>query len=131
MLAPGSPAREVSAWELVDAHIAAVEAGRDLNAFVAETFDAARTAADCRRRAARRRRGGAISKASPLAVKDLFCTRGARSQACSKILDGFVPPYESTVTANLWAAGALMLGKTNMDEFAMGSANVEPAPTAR
>ena len=122
----GLAAREVSARELVDAHIAAVEAGRDLNAFVAETFDAARTAAD----AADARLGageGRHLEGIPLAVKDLFCTRGARSQACSKILDGFVPPYESTVTANLWAAGALMLGKTNMDEFAMGSANVTSA----
>ena len=122
----GLAAREVSARELVDAHIAAVEAGRDLNAFVAETFDAARTAAD----AADARLGageGRHLEGIPLAVKDLFCTRGARSQACSKILDGFVPPYESAVTANLWAAGALMLGKTNMDEFAMGSANVTSA----
>ena len=105
----GLAAREVSARELVDAHIAAVEAGRDLNAFVAETFDAARTAADARRRALGAGEGRHL-EGIPLAVKDLFCTRGARSQACSKILDGFVPPYESTVTANLWAAGALNAG---------------------
>ena len=60
----------------------------------------------------------------PIAIKDLFCTEGVLSTAGSHILDGFKPTYESTVTQNLWAAGAVMLGKTNMDEFAMGSANV-------
>ena len=59
----------------------------------------------------------------PLGIKDLFCTEGVHSQAASHILDGFEPPYESTVTANLWADGAVMLGKLNMDEFAMGSSN--------
>ena len=122
----GLAAREFSARELTDAHIAAVEGARDLNAFVAETFDAARANADAadQRLAAGE---GRLLEGIPLAVKDLFCTRGVRSQACSNILDGFKPPYESTVTANLWDAGALMLGKTNMDEFAMGSANVASA----
>ena len=60
----------------------------------------------------------------PLAIKDLFCTEGIRTTAGSRILDGFVPPYELTVTANLWRAGAVLLGKTNLDEFAMGSSNV-------
>jgi aspartyl-tRNA(Asn)/glutamyl-tRNA(Gln) amidotransferase subunit A len=59
----------------------------------------------------------------PIGVKDLFCTKGISSTACSDILKGFVPPYESTVTANLWAAGGVMLGKLNCDEFAMGSGN--------
>ncbi|HEY8697947.1 MAG TPA: Asp-tRNA(Asn)/Glu-tRNA(Gln) amidotransferase subunit GatA, partial [Rhizomicrobium sp.] len=59
----------------------------------------------------------------PLAIKDLFCTKGVRTTAGSNILNNFVPPYESTVTQNLWDAGAVMLGKTNMDEFAMGSSN--------
>ena len=59
----------------------------------------------------------------PLAVKDLFCTKGVRTTAASRILDNFVPTYESTVTRNLWDAGAVMLGKTNLDEFAMGSSN--------
>jgi len=58
-----------------------------------------------------------------LAIKDLFCTKGTRTTAASKILGNFVPPYESTVTQNLWDAGAVMLGKTNLDEFAMGSSN--------
>src|SRR5205085_9766190 len=59
----------------------------------------------------------------PIAVKDLFCTRDVPTTAASHILDGFVPPYESTVTEKLWKAGAVMLGKTNLDEFAMGSSN--------
>ncbi len=60
----------------------------------------------------------------PLAIKDLFCTEGVLTTAGSHILDGFKPTYESTVTANLWKAGAVMLGKVNMDEFAMGSSNM-------
>lgn len=59
----------------------------------------------------------------PLGIKDLFCTKGVRTTACSHMLDNFVPPYESTVTSNLWKAGGVLLGKTNMDEFAMGSSN--------
>ena len=66
--------------------------------------------------------GGAL-EGLPLAIKDLFCTKGTRTTAGSKILGNFVPPYESTVTQNLWDAGAVMLGKTNLDEFAMGSSN--------
>ena len=60
----------------------------------------------------------------PIAMKDLFCTEGVRTTAASHILDNFVPPYESTVSGNLRDAGAVMLGKTNLDEFAMGSANI-------
>ena len=119
----GLDTRDFTARELVEAHIGAIEAGRGLNAFVAETFDAALAAAD----AADVRLGAGRCRpleGIPLGIKDLFCTSGVRSQAGSKILDGFKPPYESTVTANLWRAGAVMLGKTNMDEFAMGSANV-------
>ena len=119
----GLEARDFSARELASAHITAIEAARPLNAFVAETFGAALAAAD--RADARLGAGrGRPLEGIPLGVKDLFCTRGVRSQAGSKILEGFKPPYESTVTANLWRAGAVMLGKTNMDEFAMGSANV-------
>ena len=66
--------------------------------------------------------GGAL-EGIPLGIKDLFATKGVHTQACSHILDGFKPPYESTVTANLWREGAVMLGKLNMDEFAMGSSN--------
>ena len=63
----------------------------------------------------------------PVAVKDLFCTRGERSQACSRILEGFRPAYESFVTSQLWTAGAVLIGKTNMDEFAMGSSTENSA----
>ena len=114
---------EFSARELTDAHIAAAEGARELNSFVAETFEAAQAQADA---SDGRRKGGdaGLLEGIPLAIKDLFCTRGVHSAACSHILNGFKPPYESTVTANLWDAGAVMLGKVNMDEFAMGSSNM-------
>lgn len=120
----GLAAKEFSAVELTRAHIAAMEAMRDLNAFVTETPDIAlERAAESD---ARRTKGGAASDMDgiPTAVKDLFCTEGVQTTASSHILEGFVPTYESTVTANLRKAGAVMLGKTNMDEFAMGSANI-------
>ena len=115
-------AREISARELAEAHIAAVEDARHLNAFVTETPE--RALADAEASDARRRAGEAEAlDGIPIAVKDLFCTRGVMTCAGSRILEGFVPTYESTVTANLLRAGAVMLGKTNMDEFAMGSSN--------
>jgi aspartyl-tRNA(Asn)/glutamyl-tRNA(Gln) amidotransferase subunit A len=115
-------AGEISAVELTEAHIAAVEAARPLNAYVLETPERALADAGA---SDRRRAGGEAGplEGIPLAIKDLFCTEGVRTTACSHILDGFVPTYESTVTANIWRAGAVMLGKTNMDEFAMGSSN--------
>ncbi|MBT3628858.1 MAG: Asp-tRNA(Asn)/Glu-tRNA(Gln) amidotransferase subunit GatA [Rhodospirillaceae bacterium] len=115
--------RECSARELAEAHIAAAEAARHLNAFVAETFDLALGQADASDKRLAAGEGGLL-EGMPLAIKDLYCTKGVHSAACSHILDGFKPPYESTVTANLWREGAVMLGKANMDEFAMGSANV-------
>jgi aspartyl-tRNA(Asn)/glutamyl-tRNA(Gln) amidotransferase subunit A len=119
----GLDTRDFSARELTAAHIEAAEAARGLNALVAETFDLAlRQAAAADRRLAAGEAG--LLEGVPLAIKDLYCTRGVHSTACSHVLDGFEPPYESTVTANLWRAGAVMLGKANMDEFAMGSANV-------
>ena len=113
-----------SSVELTDAHIRAVEAARDLNAFVTETLDLAieRAKASDDRRAKGKPAGG--MDGIPIAVKDLFCTEGVLTTASSHILDGFIPPYESTVSQNLRDAGSVMLGKTNMDEFAMGSANV-------
>ena len=113
-----------SALELAEAHIAAMEAARGLNAFITETPEVARARA--RASDARRAKGEAAGPMDgiPVAVKDLFCTEGVLTTAGSHILDGFTPRYESTVTANLNAAGAVMLGKTNLDEFAMGSANV-------
>jgi aspartyl-tRNA(Asn)/glutamyl-tRNA(Gln) amidotransferase subunit A len=115
-------AREVSAVELTEAHLAAIEQARVLNAYVAETADRALAAA--RESDARIARGEARPlEGLPLGIKDLFCTEGVQTTAGSNILHGFTPPYESTVTAQLWRDGAVMLGKLNLDEFAMGSSN--------
>src|SRR5256885_8583108 len=108
--------------ELTDAHLKAIEAARALNAFVLETPDRARTMA--READARIADGtGGPLAGIPLGIKDLFATKDVRTTACSKILDNFVPTYESTVTSQLWRDGAVMLGKLNNDEFAMGSSN--------
>jgi len=115
-------ARQVSARELAEAHLAAMEAARTLNCFVTETPERALAMADTAD--ARLKAGEATPMTGiPVAVKDLFCTEGLASTAGSRMLENFVPSYESTVTANLWRAGAVMLGKTNLDEFAMGSSN--------
>ena len=113
---------EFSAREVADAFNAAVAGARGLNAFVTETPAHAVAAAE---QADRDRAGGTSKPLSgiPLGIKDLFATRSVRATAGSRILGDFAPPYESTVTANLFAAGAGMLGKLNMDEFAMGSSN--------
>jgi len=114
--------KEITAAELTDAHIGAVEAARALNAFVRETPDHARAMA--RASDAKLAKGeGGLLEGIPLGIKDLFCTKGVRTTACSKILDDFTPTYESTITSNLWRDGAVMLGKLNNDEFAMGSSN--------
>jgi len=119
----GLASKEFSARELAAAHIEAIAAARRLNAFVTETPERALAMAEQSDR--RLARGEARPlEGLPLAIKDLFCTEGVRTTAGSRILDDFVPPYESTVTANLWRAGAVLLGKTNLDEFAMGSSNV-------
>jgi aspartyl-tRNA(Asn)/glutamyl-tRNA(Gln) amidotransferase subunit A len=118
----GLAARKFSARELAEAHVSAVEAARPLNAFVSETPEKALAMAA--ESDARLARGDARPlEGLPLAIKDLFCTEGVLTTAGSHILDGFKPPYESTVTTKLWTAGAVMLGKVNMDEFAMGSSN--------
>ncbi len=115
-------ARKISSKELTGAFVKAIEDARPLNAFITEAGEQAMLAADA---ADRRIADGKMGdlEGLPIAIKDLFCTRGTRTTAASKILGNFVPPYESTVTQNLWDAGAVMLGKTNMDEFAMGSSN--------
>ncbi|MBF0248380.1 MAG: Asp-tRNA(Asn)/Glu-tRNA(Gln) amidotransferase subunit GatA [Alphaproteobacteria bacterium] len=120
----GLAAKEFSAAELAEAHIQAMEAGRDLNAFITETPEIALERA--RESDNRRAKGDALGAMDgvPIAMKDLFCTEGVLTTAASHILDGFTPPYESTVSANLRSAGAVMLGKANLDEFAMGSANI-------
>jgi aspartyl-tRNA(Asn)/glutamyl-tRNA(Gln) amidotransferase subunit A len=119
----GLKSRAFSARELTAAHIKAVEAARPLNAFITETPEKALAMAEASDARLARKEGGAL-EGLPLAIKDLFCTEGVLTTAASHILDGFKPPYESTVTANLWRAGAIMLGKTNLDEFAMGSSNM-------
>jgi len=113
-------AGEVTSRAITEDCLAAIEGAGALNAFVTVTADKALAMADA---ADQRRATGDEGDllGIPLGIKDVYCTAGVRSQAASKILDGFTPPYESTVTANLWDAGAVMLGKLNMDEFAMGS----------
>jgi aspartyl-tRNA(Asn)/glutamyl-tRNA(Gln) amidotransferase subunit A len=115
-------AGEFSSAELTKAHIDACEAARGLNAFITDTHDLALEQA--KESDARRAKGtvGALEGA-PLAIKDLFCTEGVKTTAGSKILGEFTPTYESTVTANMKSAGMVMLGKLNLDEFAMGSSN--------
>jgi aspartyl-tRNA(Asn)/glutamyl-tRNA(Gln) amidotransferase subunit A len=119
----GLTAKTFSAEELAQAHLDAIAAANPhLNAYVLETPDKALAMA--RASDARRASGDAGPlDGIALGIKDLFCTEGVRSTAASKILGDFIPPYESTVTANLWRDGAVMLGKLNMDEFAMGSSN--------
>jgi aspartyl-tRNA(Asn)/glutamyl-tRNA(Gln) amidotransferase subunit A len=113
---------DFSAREAADAFIGAIEAGRALNAFIIETPDHAIAAAD---KADKARNAGELLPLSgvPLGIKDLFCTAGYQTTAASHMLEGFVPQYESTVTAKLFGAGAGMLGKLNLDQFAMGSSN--------
>jgi aspartyl-tRNA(Asn)/glutamyl-tRNA(Gln) amidotransferase subunit A len=119
-------AKRISATELARAHVEAIEKLSALNAFIVTTPD--RAMADARRSDARIARGEARPlEGIPLAIKDLFCTEGIQTTAASRILGGFVPPYESTVSANLWRDGAVCLGKTNLDEFAMGSSNTTSA----
>jgi aspartyl-tRNA(Asn)/glutamyl-tRNA(Gln) amidotransferase subunit A len=118
----GLAKKSFTSVELTDAHIAAVEAARVLNAFVLETPDQARTMAQAADTRIAKGEGGPLG-GIPLGIKDLFATKGVRTTACSKILGDFTPPYESTVTSQLWRDGAVMLGKLNNDEFAMGSSN--------
>ncbi len=114
--------KELSATELTDAHLAAAASARALNAFVLETPERARAMARASDARLVKGEGGRL-EGVPLGIKDLFCTAGVRTTACSHILENFVPTYESSVTANLWRDGAVMLGKLNNDEFAMGSSN--------
>ena len=116
----GLRSREFSAVELTDAYLAAIERARILNAYVSVTPDEARAmarASDLQLA----RGGGRALEGIPLGIKDLFATKGVHTQACSHVLDGFRPTYELTVTEKLFRDGAVMLGKLNMDEFAMGS----------
>ena len=113
---------EFTARELTQAHLDAIGAAAPLNAFITDTSERALSMADASDE--RRKKGEAgLIEGAPIAVKDLFCTVGARTAAASNILGEFDPPYESTITANLWKEGGVMIGKVNMDEFAMGSSN--------
>ncbi|MGB8843000.1 MAG: amidase, partial [Aliidongia sp.] len=115
--------RDFSAVELAEAHITAIEGARHLNAFITETPEKALGEAHVSDARLAKGEAGPL-EGLPIAIKDLFCTRNILTTAGSHILDGFKPPYESTVTAKLWQAGAVCLGKLNLDEFAMGSSNM-------
>ncbi|CEG07749.1 Glutamyl-tRNA(Gln) amidotransferase subunit A [Afipia felis] len=118
----GLAAKSFTALELTDAHLAAMESARVLNAYVLETPEQARAMAkDADAKIAKGEGGNLLG--IPLGIKDLFATKDVRLTACSKILGDFKPPYESTITAQLWRDGAVLLGKLNNDEFAMGSSN--------
>ena len=118
----GLARKSFTALELTDAHLAAMERARVLNAYVLETPEQARAMARQADERIAKGEGGPLN-GLPLGVKDLFATEGTRTTACSRILGDFRPPYESTVTSQLWRDGAVMLGKLNNDEFAMGSSN--------
>jgi aspartyl-tRNA(Asn)/glutamyl-tRNA(Gln) amidotransferase subunit A len=118
----GLAKKSFTSLELTEAHLKAIEAAHALNAFVLETPDQARAMAREADQTIARGEGGPLA-GIPLGIKDLFATRGVRTTACSKILGNFLPPYESTVTSQLWSDGAVLLGKLNNDEFAMGSSN--------
>jgi len=114
--------KEFTSVELTQAHIDMMSKHKDLNAFITETPDIALKQA---KQSDEKRNNGDVGllEGIPVAIKDLFCTYGVQTTAASHILEGFIPKYESTVTTNLFSNGAVMLGKTNMDEFAMGSSN--------
>lgn len=115
--------KDITAIELTDAYLGAIEAANGaINAYVTVTPEIARDMAKASDARLATGKAGAL-EGIPLGVKDLFATRDVHTQACSNILDGFKPKYELTVTQNLWNEGAVMLGKLNMDEFAMGSSN--------
>jgi aspartyl-tRNA(Asn)/glutamyl-tRNA(Gln) amidotransferase subunit A len=118
----GLKKKSFSAVELADAHLLAMEKARALNAYVLETPERASAMAKASDARIHADKAGPL-EGIPLAIKDMFCTEGVRSTACSHILGNFVPTYDSTVTAHLWRDGAVLLGKTNNDEFAMGSSN--------
>ena len=118
----GLNAKSFSSREMTEAFLQAIEQARALNAYVVETPEKALAMADASDARIAKGEGGKLEGA-PLGVKDLYCTAGVRTTACSGILGEFTPTYESTVTQNLWDEGAVMLGKLNMDEFAMGSSN--------
>jgi len=119
----GLAAKDFSSREITQSFVDAIAAANPaINAYVVETPDKALAMADASDARIAAGEAGKLEGA-PLGIKDLYCTKGVRTTACSNILAEFTPTYESTVTQNLWDAGAVMLGKLNMDEFAMGSSN--------
>ncbi len=115
--------KDFTSLEVTDAYLGAIEAANPkLNAFISVEAEQARAMAAASDKRLAKDEGGSL-EGVPLGIKDLFATRGTHTQAGSHILDGFLPEYESSVTTNLWTDGAVMLGKLNMDEFAMGSSN--------
>ena len=114
--------KSISSVDITRAHLDAIERAKGLNAFVAVTAEKALTMAKASDARIAKGEAGPL-EGLPIGIKDLYATLGVHTQACSHILDGFKPPYESTVTSQLWRDGAVMLGKLNMDEFAMGSSN--------
>jgi aspartyl-tRNA(Asn)/glutamyl-tRNA(Gln) amidotransferase subunit A len=118
--------KDFSSRELTSAHLNAMAGADALNAYLVTTTDQALAMADASDERRKNAETGPLD-GIPLGIKDLFCTKGVRTTAGSKILGDFIPPYESTVSANLWRDGAVMLGKLNMDEFAMGSSNENSA----
>src|SRR3954449_13346168 len=118
----GLKAKRFSSAELTQAHVGAIEKARELNVFVLETPERALEMAQASDARLATGNAGAL-EGLPLGIKDLFCTKGFQTTAGSNILKGFEPQYESTITQQLWREGAVMLGKLNNDEFAMGSSN--------
>ncbi len=119
----GLRAKKFSAVELTQAHLKAMEAQRHLNCFITETPELALSMAKASDARLAKGTPGAL-EGIPVGMKDLFCSKGVLTTAASHILDGFKPQYESTVSQRMWDAGGVLLGKTNLDEFAMGSANI-------
>ncbi len=119
----GLKKKDFSVKELVQAHLDNMDKHKNLNAYVLETADYALAQAEASQKKIDSRDDGLL-EGIPVGVKDLYCTKDFRTTACSNILKDFVPKYESTVSSKLFAQGGIMLGKTNMDEFAMGSANI-------
>ena len=115
--------KEITSKELTEHFISEIEKTSKLNCFITKTFEIALKMADDSDQKLLKNENVGVLEGIPIGMKDLFCTNGVKTTAGSKILENFIPFYESTVSQNLWDNGAIMLGKTNMDEFAMGSAN--------
>jgi aspartyl-tRNA(Asn)/glutamyl-tRNA(Gln) amidotransferase subunit A len=112
--------KEISAVEATNAYVERIQKSKNLNTFVTLTLE---SALDQAKKADESNKKDGVLSCAPIAVKDLFCTKNVQTTASSKILKNFIPTYESTVTSKLWNEGAILLGKLNCDEFAMGSSN--------